>query len=163
MSIDTTNIQEQICRLKHTVNKNCPDIMERFNDIEARLSEDIRTIESSIQNGNSVIPEIMYSDIVKNKVDNKTIKSVRRHGTVLVRNVFSREKSEEWFNQLNHYLNQNGYYEQDDPGLDNYFSDLKADKPQICAVYWSKPQVQARQSTETVSYTHLTLPTILLV
>ena len=148
MSIDTTNIQEQICRLKHAVNKDCPDIMERFREIEARVSEDIRAIESSIQQGKSVIPEIMFSDIVKNKVDNKTIKSVRRHGTVLVRNVFSREKSEEWFNQLNHYLDQNGYYEQDDPGLDNYFSDLKADKPQICAAYWSKPQVQARQSPE---------------
>ena len=76
MSIDTTNIQEQICRLKHTVNKNCPDIMERFREIEARVSEDIRTIESSKKKGKSVIPEIMFSDIVKNKVDNKTIKSV---------------------------------------------------------------------------------------
>jgi len=148
MSIDTTNIQEQICRLKHTVNKNCPDIMERFREIEARVSEDIRAIESSIQQGKSVIPEIMYSDIVNNNVDYKTIESLRRHGTVVIRNVFSREKSEEWFNQLNHYLDQNGYYEQDDPGLDNYFSDLKADKPQICAVYWSKIQVQSRQSTE---------------
>ena len=110
MSIDTTNIQEQICRLKHTVNKNCPDIMERFNEIEARVSEDIRTIESSKKIGKSVIPEIMFSDIVKNKVDYKAIKSVRRHGTVLVRNVFPLEKSEEWFNQLNQYLDQNGYY-----------------------------------------------------
>ena len=122
--------------------------MERFNEIEARVSEDIRTIESSKKKGKSVIPEIMFSDIIKNKVDNKTIKSVRRHGTVLVRNVFPLEKSEEWFHQLDQYLDQNGYFEQDDPGLDNYFSDLKAEKPQICAVYWSKPQVQARQSTE---------------
>tara|TARA_Y100001949_G_scaffold58119_1_gene48948 strand:- start:95 stop:1270 length:1176 start_codon:yes stop_codon:yes gene_type:complete len=122
--------------------------MERFREIEARVSEDIRAIESSIQQGKSVIPEIMYSDIVNNNVDYKTIESLRRHGTVVIRNVFSREKSEEWFNQLNHYLDQNGYYEQDDPGLDNYFSDLKADKPQICAVYWSKIQVQSRQSTE---------------
>ena len=122
--------------------------MERFNEIEARVSEDIRTIESSIKKGKSVIPEIMFSDIVKNKVDYKAIKSVRAHGTVLVRNVFPMEKSEEWFHQLDQYLDQNGYFEQDDPGLDNYFSDLKAEKPQICAVYWSKPQVQARQSTE---------------
>ena len=122
--------------------------MERFNEIEARVSEDIRTIESSKKKGKSVIPEIMFSDIVKNKVDYKAIKSVRRHGTVLVRNVFPLEKSEEWFHQLDQYLDQNGYFEQDDPGLDNYFSDLKAEKPQICAVYWSKPQVQARQSTE---------------
>ena len=122
--------------------------MERFNEIEARVSEDIRTIESSIKKGKSVIPEIMFSDIVKNKVDYKAIKSVRAHGTVLVRNVFPMEKSEEWFHQLDQYLDQNGYFEQDDPGLDNYFSDLKAEKPQICAVYWSKPQVQARQSIE---------------
>ena len=148
MSIDTSNIQEKICRLKRTVNKTCPDILERFREIEARVSEDIRTIESSKKKGKSVIPEIMFSDIVKNKVDYKAIKSVRRHGTVLVRNVFPLEKSEEWFHQLDQYLDQNGYFEQDDPGLDNYFSDLKAEKPQICAVYWSKPQVQARQSTE---------------
>ena len=148
MSIDTSNIQEKICRLKHTVNKNYPNIMERFNEIEARVSEDIRTIESYKQKGKSVIPEIMHSDIVKNKVDYKAIESVKRHGTVLVRNVFPIEKSEEWFHQLDQYLDQNGYFEQDDPGLDNYFSDLKAEKPQICAVYWSKPQVQARQSTE---------------
>ena len=122
--------------------------MERFNEIEARVSEDIRTIESSKNKGESVIPEIMYSDIVNNKIDNKTIELVKRHGSVLVRNVFPLEKSEKWYNQLNHYIDQNGYYDQDDPGLDNYFSDLKSDKPQICAVYWSKPQVQARQSIE---------------
>ena len=62
--------------------------------------------------------------------------------------MFFQENSEEWYKQLKNYIDQNGYYEQDDPGLDNYFSDLKADKPQICSVYWSKPQLQARQSTE---------------
>ena len=51
MSIDTTNIQEQICRLKHNVNINCPDILERFNEIKARISEDIRTNESSKNKG----------------------------------------------------------------------------------------------------------------
>ena len=105
MSIDTTNIQEQICRLKHAVNKDCPDIMERFREIEARVSEDIRAIESSIQQGKSVIPEIMYSDIVNNNVDYKTIESLRRNGTVVIRNVFSREKSEEWFNEASKYIN----------------------------------------------------------
>ena len=148
MSIDSTNIQEQICRLKFTVNKNCPDTKDRFREIETRVTEDIKTIESYNNKGKSVIPEIIFSDIVKNQVDNKTIESIRRCGTVIIKNVFPREISEEWYNQLNNYLVKNGYYEQDDPGLDNYFSDLKADKPQICAVYWSKTQVQARQTTE---------------
>ena len=108
MSIDTTNIQEQICRLKHNVNKKCPDIMERFNEVEAKVSEDIRTIESSKIKGESVIPEIMYSDIINNKIDNKTIELIKRHGAVLVRNVFPQEKSEKWYNQLNHYIDKNG-------------------------------------------------------
>ncbi|GIT08449.1 MAG: hypothetical protein CM1200mP30_20790 [Pseudomonadota bacterium] len=83
----------------------------------------------------------MYSDIVKNKVDKNTIKSVKRHGSVVIKNVFPREKSEEWFNQLKHYLDQNGYYEQDDPGLDNYFSKpFKTDRPQICASTGQNPK-----------------------
>ena len=52
MSIDTKNIQEHICRLKHNVNKKCPDIMERFREIEARVLEDIRTIEYAKKKGN---------------------------------------------------------------------------------------------------------------
>ena len=148
MNIDSTNIQEQICRLKYTFNKNFPDTKDRFREIETRVTEDIKTIESYNNKGESVIPEIIFSDIVKNKVDNKTIESIRRCGTVIIKNVFPREISEEWYNQLKNYLDQNGYFEQDDPGLDNYFSDLKADKPQICSVYWSKPQIKARQSTE---------------
>ena len=137
MNIDTTNIQEQICRLKFTLKKNCPDTNDRFREIGTRVKEDIKTIKSYNNKGESVIPEIIFSDIVKNKVDNKTIESIRRCGTVIIKKVFPREISEEWFKQLKNYLDQNGYYEQDDPGLDNYFSDLKADKPQICAVYLS--------------------------
>ncbi len=148
MSIDTTNIQDQICRLKHSVNKNFTDINKRFSEIEAIVKEEIKIIESYKNKGESVIPEIIFSDILKNKVDNKTVQLLRRHGAVVIRNVFPRKKSEKWYNQLYSYLGQNGYYEQNDPGLDNYFSDLKSDKPQICSVYWSKSQVQARQSIE---------------
>ena len=59
--------------------------------------------------GESVIPEIIFSDIVENKVDNKKIESIRRCGTVIIKNVFPREISEEWYNQLNNYLDQNRY------------------------------------------------------
>ena len=93
MSIDTSNIQEKICRLKHTVNKNFTDTKKRFREIEAMVKEEIKKIELYNSKGKSLIPEIMYSDIVNNKVDYNTIKSVRRHGTVLIRNVFTREKS----------------------------------------------------------------------
>ena len=148
MGIDTANIPEQICLLKHRISRQCPDLEERFREIESRVSEDIRKIEEFKEQGKCAIPEITFTEIAENSVNKKTIETVKRHGAVIVRNVFSPEQVKDWFLELNRYLDQNGYYDQDDPGLDNYFSDLKADKPQICAVYWSKPQIQARQSSE---------------
>ena len=35
-------------------------------------------------------------------------------------------------------------------GLDQYFSDLQSGKPQIFGLYWSKPQIEARQSENMV-------------
>ena len=139
MSINTENIPEQICALKHRIHKQCPDMAESFREVEARVSEEISTIEYSKQRGQSVIPEIAFSDIDVNQVDDTTIKAVKRWGAVVVRGVFTKEKASWWYEELERYLETNGYFEQDDPELDHFFSDLKADRPQICAVYWSKP------------------------
>lgn len=146
MSINTTNIPEQICELKRRIREQCPEITENFKEVESMLAEEIASIESASQRGDSVIPEIAYSDITENKVDKTTIEDVKRRGAVVVRNVFTQEKASGWYRELENYLDKNGYYEQDDPELDQYFSELKSDRHQICAVYWSKPQVEARQS-----------------
>ncbi|HIB44643.1 MAG TPA: DUF1479 family protein, partial [Candidatus Lambdaproteobacteria bacterium] len=146
MSIDTTNIPEQIRTLKRRVREQCPDMKEHFRELESLLAKEISTIEAANISGESVIPEIAFSDITKNRVDNTTIEAVKRRGAVVVRGVFTQEKASGWYGELESYLDNNGYYEQDNPELDHYFSDLKSDRPQICAVYWSKPQVEARQS-----------------
>ena len=146
MSIDTTNIPEQIIALKRRIHKQCPNITENFREIETLLTEEIESIESASKRGKSVIPEIAFSDIVANEVDDTTIKNIKRRGAVVVRDVFTKEKASLWNKEFERYLETNRYFEQDDKDLDHYFSDLKADRPQICAVYWSKPQVEARQS-----------------
>ena len=146
MSIDTTNIPEQIIALKSRIHKQCPNITEYFIKIETILAEEIESIESANKRGESVIPEIAFSDIVANQVDDTTIKAVKRRGAVVVRNVFTKEKASLWNKEFERYLETNGYFEQYDSDLDHYFSDLKTNQPQICAVYWSKPQVEARQS-----------------
>ena len=142
MSIDTTNIPEQIIALKSRIHKQCPNITEYFIKIEIILAEEIESIESASKRGESVIPEIAFSDIVANQVDDTTIKAVKRRGAVVVRNVFTKEKASLWNKEFERYLETNGYFEQYDSDLDHYFSDLKTNQPQICAVYWSKPQVE---------------------
>ena len=69
---------------------------------------------------------------------------------MVVRNVFPREQVDEWNRQLMEYVNENDYFskEVEKRGLDNYFSALASGRPQIFGLYWSKPQVMARQSEQ---------------
>ena len=50
--------------------------------------------------------------------------------------------------ELSNYIDVNNYYndQKEKAGLDQYFSDLKSGKPQIFGLYWSKPQIEVRQS-----------------
>jgi hypothetical protein len=61
--------------------------------------------------------------------------------------VFPASLASAWFAELGEYLETNRYEEREAEkrNLDQYFSGLKAGRPQIFNVYWSKPQVRARQ------------------
>ena len=92
MSIDTTNIPEQIIALKRRIHEQCPNITEHFRELETILAEEIDSIESASKRGESVIPEIAFSDIVANQVDDTTIKAVKRRGAVVVRGVLLKKR-----------------------------------------------------------------------
>ena len=64
--------------------------------------------------------------------------------------MFEDSKINDWNVQLEEYIDQNNYYDdqQKKAGIDEYFSELKSGKPQIFGLYWSKPQVEIRQSIE---------------
>ena len=51
---------------------------------------------------------------------------------------------------LESYIEENNYYEDQKKksNIDQYFSDLQSGKPQIFGLYWSKTQVNIRQSNE---------------
>ena len=56
----------------------------------------------------------------------------------------------EWNLDLENYIEQNNYYEDQKKkaGIDEYFSELRSGKPQIFGLYWSKTQIEIRQSQE---------------
>ena len=76
-----------------------------------------------------------------------TRQAIRRTGCAVVRGVFPASVASDWFAELGEYLETNNYEQREveKRSLDKYFSALKAGKPQIFNVYWSKPQVMARQ------------------
>ena len=93
------------------------------------------------------MPEIEYRDIADGKVPDATRAWIRATGCAVVRGVIPPAVASGWFDDLGEYLERNRYEarEVEKRSLDRYFSALKAGKPQIFNVYWSKPQVNARQ------------------
>ena len=96
----------------------------------------------------AVVPELSYAAIRDNQVSNTDLDTIRQCGCLIVRNVFPRQQAEDWNIELGEYLESNNYLEcaKQKAGMDNYFGDLEDAVPQIYGVYWSRPQVLARQA-----------------
>ena len=124
------------------------DVLKRaYEDVKGAVSRAADTIRAETAAGRPTIPEIPYADIRDGKVTDATRAAIRRSGCAVIRGVFPASQASEWFDEVGRYLEDNDYEakEVEKRSLDKYFSSLKAGKPQIFNVYWSKPQVLARQ------------------
>ncbi|MBX2835899.1 MAG: DUF1479 domain-containing protein [Gammaproteobacteria bacterium] len=126
-------------------NNNVADHFSKCRDAMLAAAQNIVDLREKNQ---SVVPELSFSQIEQNAVSSKDIEQIRQRGCAIVRRVFSRSQAEDWNDELGQYLDVNQYYDKakEKAGLDNYFGDLKDAKPQIFGVYWSRPQVMARQA-----------------
>jgi len=124
------------------------DVLKRaYEDVRGYVIKAADKIRADNAAGRPTIPELDYRDIKAGKVSDATRDAIRRTGCAVVRNVFPASQAREWFEEVGRYLEDNEYEkkETEKRSLDKYFSALKAGRPQIFNVYWSKPQVLARQ------------------
>lgn len=124
------------------------DAAKNFSIIQGQIQRAVDDVVAQQAKTKSVVPELSYRAIADGKVSTKDVKSIRQRGCVIIRHVFSRQLAEEWNAELGEYLDINHYLDRakEKVGLDDYFGDLKDAKPQIYGVYWSRPQVMARQA-----------------
>lgn len=147
MTQDTTGIEKFIASTKQELRGNI-NIDKAFDSINTEIRKAVDDVANINAKGEKVVPELSYSAIQNNSVSAKDIEAIRARGCVIIRNVFDRNQAEDWNKELGEYLDSNKYLERakEKAGLDDYFGDLKDAKPQIYGVYWSKPQVMARQA-----------------
>ena len=147
MDLIIDNINQAIVDTKKQLKKNLPELKGIFEDLESSIKEEVSLIENLVRDGKTVIPEINYEAIKNEQVDKKIIKSIKHRGCAVIRNVFPKSQVKDWNDELVEYITENGYYEQcqEKAHLDQYFSTLQSGKPQVFGIYWSRPQVLARQ------------------
>ena len=147
MDLIIDNINQAIVDTKKQLKKNLPELKGIFKDLESDMKAEVSLIENLIRNGKAVIPEVNYEAIKNDQVDKKIVATIKLRGCAVIRNVFPKSQVEDWNDELVEYITENGYYEQcqEKAHLDQYFSTLQSGKPQVFGIYWSRPQVLARQ------------------
>jgi hypothetical protein len=124
------------------------DVLKRaYADVTEHVRRAADKVREDVAAGRPVVPELEYRDIKGSNVQEATRHAIRKTGCAVVRGVFPVDVARDWFAELGEYLKGNRYEQREveKRSLDKYFSALKAGKPQIFNVYWSKPQVLARQ------------------
>ena len=139
-------IQNKIISEKIKLRKKSKNFVNNFKKIEKYIQKEVAIIKES---KDSIIPEIEFKDI---SIKDQTIikDKVFKRGCLIIRNVFDKKKVTELNEDLDKYVLENNYFEDQKKriGIDKYFSDLKSGKPQIFGLYWSKAQSEIRHSKE---------------
>ncbi len=146
--IDISNIDQLIKEEKKILRSKSKNYRENFSKIENFIEKEILQIENSKKSAENIIPEINFKDLSSNLSEFRN--EIKKRGCVIIRDVFDDSLMHQMNKDLESYIVENNYYEDQKrkADIDKYFSDLQSGKPQIFGLYWSKTQVNIRQSNE---------------
>lgn len=146
MNLHIDDLPLAIRNIKQQLRKNLPNYKEVFADLENDMKRQIETIRQELERGENPVPQIDADDIIHNRISVRQKALIRERGCCTVKGVFPEEKARTWNQEIGDYLERNDFVEKlKNAAEDNYFGTLAASKPQIYGIYWSKPQVEARQ------------------
>ena len=145
MGLEIDDIKFEISQSKQRLRQRGVDYAAVFKGMSASMKQEIEEIKALKNNGKSVIPEIDFNALGEDGFSEDDKALIKKRGCVVIRNTFEPSLAQGWNEQIGNYIEEVGYYENPDKGLDKYFSSLQEGKPQIFSVYWSLPQIQARQ------------------
>jgi len=146
-SLIIENLPEAIRSTKQQLRAALPEYKEVFREVEAEMRGRVEEIVSEREAGRDVIPIVQYAEVAAGKVPAEMVAKVRARGACVVRGTFPREVAVGFDDEIAAYVERNDL----DAKLanraeDKYFGTLASAKPQIYGIYWSRPQVEARQS-----------------
>jgi hypothetical protein len=141
------DVRDQIIAFKRKLAPDREALKRAYGGVRDHVSRAADTILREVAAERAVVPELDYRDIRDDKVLEPVRRLIRSTGCAVVRGVFPAVLARNWFAEIGEYLETNRYEEREveKRSLDKYLSSLAAGKPQVFNVYWSKPQVMARQ------------------
>jgi hypothetical protein len=147
MAFEIENFPEAIRSTKALLRKALPNFAETFRDVETEMRRRVDAIVAEREAGEPVIPIVQYREIEAGSVPAELITKIKDRGACVIRGTFDPQQAQRWDNEIATYVEENGLDAKlANAAEDKYFGTLASAKPQIYGIYWSRPQVQARQS-----------------
>jgi len=149
MAFEIDNLAEAIRSTKKALRKALPNHAEVFRQVEAEMRRRVDIIVKEREAGQSVVPIVQFSDVKAGTVPADLIAKIKDRGACVIRETFDTAQAQTWDNEIATYVEENGLDAKlANAAEDKYFGTLASAKPQIYGIYWSRPQVQARQSEQ---------------
>jgi hypothetical protein len=149
MAFEIDNLPEAIRSTKKALRKALPHHAEIFRQVEAEMRRRVDIIVKEREAGQSVIPIVQFSGVKAGTVPADLIAKIKDRGACVIRGTFDQAQAQAWDNEIATYVEENGLDAKlANAAEDKYFGTLASAKPQIYGIYWSRPQVQARQSEQ---------------
>lgn len=121
------------------------------DDVFGVIAELVAARTEEIQEANRVDgtawPILEYRDIETGRVSPEQLEGIRQRGCVVIRGHFPRAQAVGWDQQIIEYTDSNDFQSQYRGAGDAFFTSVDS-TPAILPIYWSKAQMEARQSHE---------------
>lgn len=147
MPFHVENLPEAIRDIKQQLRRDLPAYASVFQEVESEMRRKVAQIVKERKAGEAVIPILQFADIEAGTTSADMIAKIKDRGACIIRQTFPVQQVRDWDDEIARYVEENHLNERlANAAEDKYFGTLAAAKPQIYGIYWSRPQVQARQA-----------------
>ena len=145
------DVGQAVRRVKAALRSQVGDVAAVFAEVEEAMRAEAAAVAADRKAGRPVWPVVRFRDIAAGAVPAGAVEAIRRRGCVVVQGTFPRQRAEGWDAALAGYAERNRFAETYRAVDDGVFGGLAAGKPSIYPIYWSKPQIEARQDNNMVA------------
>src|SRR5580700_4208204 len=147
MKFEIEDLPKLVRETKKSLRAALPGYAEAFQKVESDMRRRVDAIVKERESGQVVVPIVHYSDIAAGSVPAELITKIKQRGACVIRETFAPSQANAWNDEITTYVEENGLDAKlANAAEDKYFGTLASAKPQIYGIYWSRPQVQARQA-----------------
>ncbi|KAF0860859.1 MAG: DUF1479 domain-containing protein [Mixta calida] len=143
-----SDYKKNVVEMKRALRAQIGDVDALFRQVCQKIETEIAAAREEERRNGSAWPVLRQEDVAAGNVTPAQIAQIKRRGCLVVKQTFRRDDALAMDQSMLHYLDKNHFDEiYRGPG-DNFFGSLEASRPEIYPIYWSKAQMEARQSSE---------------